>query len=137
MKITADTNTLISATFWSGSSDKIISKAEVKEMELILSNEIIREYSEVLDYEEIQDKIKDKKLEMKRTVGKIISMSTIVVPKEKLTIVKGDPDDNVILECAKAGNVDCIISNDKHLLKLKKFENIPILTPDEFVEKYL
>ena len=137
MKITVDTNTLISATFWSGSSDKIISKAEIKEIELIISNDIIKEYSEVLDYEEIQDKIKDKKLEMKRTVGKIISMSTIVVPKEKLAIVKNDPDDNIILECAKAGNVDCVISNDKHLLKLKKFENIPILTPDEFVEKYL
>ena len=137
MKITVDTNTLISATFWSGSSDKIISKAEIKEIELIISNDIIEEYGEVLDYEEIQDKIKDKKLEMKRTVGKIISMSKIVVPKEKLAIVKNDPDDNIILECAKAGNVDFIISNDKHLLKLKKFENIPILTPDEFVEKYL
>ena len=137
MKITADTNTLISATFWSGSSDKIISKVEVKEIELILSNGIIKEYGEVLNYKEIQDKIKDKKLEMKRTVGKIISMSKIVVPKEKLAIVKNDPDDNIILECAKAGNVDFIISNDKHLLKLKKFENIPILTPDEFVEKYL
>ena len=137
MKVTVDTNTLISATFWSGSSDKIISKAEIKEIEIILSNDIIKEYSKVLDYEEIQDKIKDKKLEMKRTVGKIISMSTIVVPKEKLTIVKNDPDDNIILECAKAGNVDCIVSNDKHLLKLKKFENIPILNPDKFVEKYL
>ena len=56
----------------------------------------------MLNYKEIQDKIKDKKL-----------------------------------ECAIAGNVDCIVSNDKHLLKLKKFRNIPILTPDEFVEKYL
>ena len=137
MKITADTNTLISATFWSGSSDKIISQAEVKEIELLLSNDIIKEYSEVLNYKEIQDKIKDKKLEMNRTVGKIISMSKIVVPKEKLAIVKNDPDDNIILECAKAGNVDFIISNDKHLLKLKKFENIPILNPDEFAEKYL
>ena len=137
MKVTVDTNILISATFWSGSSDKIISKAEKKEIELIISNDIIEEYIEVLDYKEIQNKIKDKKLEMKRTVGKIISMSKIVVPKEKLAIVKNDPDDNIILECAKAGNVDCVISNDKHLLKLKKFENIPILTPDEFVEKYL
>ena len=137
MKITSDTNTIISATFWSGSSDKIISQAEVKEIELVLSNDIIKEYGEVLNYKEIQDKIKDKKLEMKRTVGKIISISTMVIPKEKVNIIKDDPDDNAILECAKAGNVDFIISNDKHLLKLKKFENIPILTPDEFVEKYL
>ncbi|MBI2654223.1 putative toxin-antitoxin system toxin component, PIN family [Candidatus Woesearchaeota archaeon] len=137
MKITADTNTLISATFWHGASDKIISKAEIKVIELVLSDDILKEYSEVLNYEEIQNKIKDKKLEMQRTLGKIISMSTLVVPKEKLNIIKDDPDDNAILECAIAGNVDCIVSNDKHLLKIKKFQNIPILTPDDFVEKYL
>jgi len=55
MKITADTNTLISATFWSGSSDKIISKAEIKAIELVLSDDILKEYSEVLNYEEIQN----------------------------------------------------------------------------------
>ena len=82
-------------------------------------------------------KAKDKKLEMKRTLGKIISISTLVVPKEKLNIIRDDPDDNAVLECATAGNVDCIVSNDNHLLKLKQFRNIPILTPDEFVEKYL
>jgi len=74
---------------------------------------------------------------MKRTLGKIISISTLVVPKEKLNIIRDDPDDNAVLECATAGNVDCIVSNDNHLLKLKQFRNIPILTPDEFVEKYL
>ena len=68
MKITVDTNTLISATFWSGLSDKIISKVEIKEIELIISNDIIKEYNEVLDYEEIQDKIKDKKLEEQKEV---------------------------------------------------------------------
>jgi len=137
MKITADTNTLISATFWSGPSDKIISRVEAKKLDLILSEEIVNEYAEVLNYEEIKDKIKDKKLEMKLTVEKIKSISTIAVPKEKLSIIKDDPDDNVILECAIAGNVDCVVSNDKHLLKLKKFRNILILTPDDFVEKYL
>ena len=134
MKITVDTNILVSATFWSGPSEKIISKAEAKEIQLILSNDIIKEYSEVLEYKEIQDKIKDKKLEMKRTVGKIILMSTIIEPKTKLRIVKDDPDDDKILECAVAGKVDCIVTNDNHLLKLKKFRNISILTPNEFLK---
>jgi uncharacterized protein len=137
MKITVDTNILISAAFWYGASDKIISKVEAKEMQLILSENIIKEYSDVLDYEEIQDKIRDKKLVMKHTVRKIISISTIIEPEIKLDVVKDDPDDNMILECAVAGNVDCIVSNDKHLLKLKEYKNIPILTPDEFVEKYI
>ena len=35
MKITIDTNVLISSTFWRGDSDKIIEKVEAKELELI------------------------------------------------------------------------------------------------------
>ena len=60
MKITVDTNVLISATFWYGDSEKIITKAENKEIELVLSRDIIKEYNEVLQYKEIKDKIKDK-----------------------------------------------------------------------------
>ena len=134
MKVTVDTNTLISATFWHGDSEKIIIKVEDKEIELVLSTDIINEYADVLDYDEIKDKIKDKKLEMGYSVGKIISISKIVEPLEKLDVVKEDPDDNKILECAKEGKVDYIITQDKHLLKLKNFEGIEIVKPDEFLK---
>ena len=55
---------------------------------------------------------------------------------KKLSIIKDDLDDNKVLECAKAGKVDFIVSNDKHLLKLKNFEKIKIVSPKEFfIEK--
>jgi len=122
MKLTLDTNVLISATFWFGVSDKIIKKIESEEAELILSEDIIKEFSEVLEYEEIQEKIKNKNLEMKYTINKIISISKIVIPKEKFNIVREDSDDNKILECAYEGKVDYIITYNKHLLKLKEFK---------------
>ena len=50
MRITVDTNFLISATFWNGDSDKIIKKVEMKDAELVLSSEIIDEFSKVLGY---------------------------------------------------------------------------------------
>lgn len=135
MRITVDTNVLVSATFWCGASDEVISRVEEKEMQLILSEEIIKEYVDVLDYKEIKDKIRDKKLEIIRTIKKITSVSTIVAPKQRLNIVKEDHDDDKVLECAKEGNADYIISNDKHILKLKSFEGIPILTPADFLKK--
>jgi len=55
---------------------------------------------------------------------------------KKINVIEDDPDDNKVLECAIAGNVDCIVTNDKHLLKLKEYNGIKILTPDEFVGKY-
>ncbi|MCX6709009.1 MAG: putative toxin-antitoxin system toxin component, PIN family [Candidatus Woesearchaeota archaeon] len=135
MKITVDTNVLVSATFWNGDSNTVLEKVENKEIELVLSKEIIEEFARVLGYKEIQDKIRDKNLEMKRTIEKIISISTIVEPTEKLNIVEEDPEDNKILECAKAGNVDFIISGDNHLLKIKKLGLIKIVSPDEFLKK--
>ena len=78
MKITVDTNVLISATFWHGASEKIIIKAENKEIDLVLSKKIVSEYTEVLNSDEIQDKIKNKSLEMKYSIGKIISITKCV-----------------------------------------------------------
>jgi predicted nucleic acid-binding protein len=37
------------------------------------------------------------------------------------------------LECAVAGNADCIVSGDKHLLAIRSHSGIPILSPDQFM----
>ena len=133
MRITIDTNILVSSTFWSGDSDKILKMAENEEIELVLSEEITSEFSKVLMYDEIQNKVKNKNLEIRRSVEKIISFSTMVEPKQKLEVVE-DPDDNIILECAVEGNVDYIVSNDNHLLKLGEYGGIKIVRPGEFLE---
>lgn len=132
MKITVDTNVLISATFWYGDSFRILERVENKEIELVLSNEILREYEEVLAYDEIQEKIQGKNLTMKQTVQKIQTMATLVHPSEKIDVITDDTDDNAVLECALEGKVKYIIANDKHLLKLKEFREIKILTPAQF-----
>lgn len=134
MRICVDTNVLVSSTFWYGDSFQIIKKVENKEFELIISKEIIEELSKVLDSKEIQDKIKDKNLEMKRTIEKIVSISIVVEPSKKFSVVKEDPDDNIILECAFEGKADFIVSQDNHLLKLNEFQGIRIVTPEEFLK---
>jgi uncharacterized protein len=133
MKITIDTNVLISGSLWKGASDKILEKVENKEIELILSKNIIEEFSEVLNYDEIKNKIRDKGLEIRRTVEKIVSISNTIEPLEKLKIITEDSDDNMVLECAVEGKVDFIITQDKHLLKLREFQEIKIITPEEFL----
>jgi len=136
MRITVDTNVLISATFWKGNSFRIIEKVENKELDLVLSKDIIKEFIDVLNYEEIQDKIKDKNLEMQKTVEDILSISIIIEPQQKFDIIKDDVKDNIIVECAFEGKSDYIITNDKHLLKLKEFRNIKIINPEEFLKSF-
>lgn len=82
----------------------------------------------------IMDKIQNKNLILNESVQKIINSSTIIEPKQKFEVVKDDPKDNKIIECAIEGNVDYIVSQDNHLLKLEEFRRIKIMKPEEFVE---
>ncbi len=63
-----------------------------------------------------------------------LKKSEIVVPSRKISVVKDDPDDNKFIEAAVEGKADCIVTQDKHLLKLKEFRKIKIITPDEFIK---
>jgi uncharacterized protein len=60
--------------------------------------------------------------------------SILVKPEEKFSIVE-HLSDNKFIECAVAGQAKHIITNDKHLLKIKHFRNIIILTPKAFLEQ--
>jgi uncharacterized protein len=135
MRIVVDTNVLISGTFWTGDSFKILEKVERREITLILSEEIIEEYNRVLNYPEILDKIKDKSLEAKFVLEELIQMSTIVEPKEKIKVMKDDPDDDKFLEAGIEAGVDYIVSQDKHLLRIKEFRGIKIVKPDKFLSR--
>ena len=66
-------------------------------------------------------------------MARIKKFSEVVKPKERLAIIADDPD-NRILECAVAGQTDFIISGDQHLLHLKNYQGIKILTPAAFLE---
>ena len=57
MKVVLDTNILVSGTFWKGDSAKILECIDIKKIELILSEELIKEYNEIIKRDEILDKI--------------------------------------------------------------------------------
>lgn len=134
MRIVVDTNILVSATFWTGIPFRIIECAEENLFELLLSKAIIDEFIEVLNYKEIQEKVRGRHLEMTHTIEKLISIASIVEPREKIKAVKDDPDDDKVIECAVEGKADYIVSRDKHLLRLKEFRGIKIASPEEFVK---
>jgi len=71
------------------------------------------------------------------SVLEIIAESSVILetPAHVQNIIKEDPPDNHIIACATVCEAKYIISGDKHLLKLKKFQTIPILTPAQFLKK--
>lgn len=130
-KIVLDTNILISAVGWKGKSKKIFSKILNKEYDLIISKEQLKELKRVLDYPKFKftDEQKSKFLTIVSEVAEVIEIPN------KISVIKEDPDDNIILETAVEGDVNIIISGDEHLLKLKEFKNIKIITCSEFLEE--
>ena len=72
-------------------------------------------------------------LEIEEVVERIERLSTVVHIRKKVRGVSSDPDDEKFLECAVNAEADYLISGDKHLLKLKKYQGIQILSPATFV----
>ncbi len=69
------------------------------------------------------------KEEVNTIIESIISFSEVVNPDIKLDVIKSDPDDNKILECAVACGAFYVVSGDRHLLDLKEYGKIKIITP--------
>lgn len=61
--------------------------------------------------------------------------AAFVDPDEDLAVVDDDPDDDKFLEAAVAGNVDYLVSGDRHLLDLGSFRGIPIVDPRTFFKR--
>ena len=130
MIVTLDTNIFISALFWNGNERILLNKCKVKELELIISPDILEEIDVVLEYKFSYPD--DKKADFLRN---IIMMSKLIFPNVEIDVIKNDPTDNRILECAVSGSANYLISGDKHLLNLKEHEGIMILNAKDFLDK--
>ena len=130
MNIVSDTNIFISGIFWKGDSYRILCLWDSGKIQLIISQEIISEIFRVLSDFKIRlpDELKD------AWMTRITEYGMIVEPAERFHIVS-DPADDKFIDAAIAGNASYIISNDKHLLTLKQFKGVRILTPKEFIRK--
>jgi predicted nucleic acid-binding protein len=63
-----------------------------------------------------------------------MDVAEMVAPNESVTDCV-DQDDTMFLEAAAEGRADCIVSGDKHLLNMKSFRGIEILTVDGFLSR--
>lgn len=130
-KVVIDTNVFISS-FFGGIPREIINQWKEGQITLCLSQEIVEEYLDVLNRLGLKDKVEIRKLTKLFAEG-YNSIFTATTPA--LFIVEEDPDDNKFIECAVALDCKIIVSGDKHLKKIKKYIDIKILSPKEFIEK--
>ena len=128
-RIVVDTNILISASFWRGNPYKIIALGIERKVKIFSSREILEEYAASLRRD-----FKTPEKEINERINLLLGFVKIVEPKTTVSVVEDDPDDNKIIEAALDANARFIVTGDKHLLKIKKFKGIEIVTPKEFLE---
>ena len=126
-----DTNIFISAVFWEGKPYILVKKAINQEIIVFISAHIIEEIRKVLvrDFNLTKQEIDD-------IVSAVLYFTHLIEPKEKVDVIKEDPTDDRILECALACNANFIVSRDNHLLNLKEFRGIKIASPEEFLKTF-
>lgn len=124
MRLILDTNIYIAAYLETGLASGILLKGKTGKLDIYISDKILIELKEKLT-----KKFKVEEYELAEFLDLIDKSASLVVPQNSLSVVKADPDDNKILECAVEAGADMIISMDKHLLKLKMYEGIAIVHP--------
>lgn len=129
LRVVVDTNVLVSATIVQGKQFEILKLAKLGKIRLTISPEIIKEFEEVISRERFGF---SKEQSISNATKQILEIAEIVIPQHKVNIVKDDPDDNIVVECAIESNADIIISGDAHLLELKRYKNIQIINATEF-----
>ncbi len=133
MKIVLDTNVFISGVFFSGPPYQILKAWRDGKLQLIVSSEILEEYERVGVL--LANQFPGVNL---NPILELLTITTeLFFPAPLTEKVCDDADDDKFIACALAGKANLIVSGDKHLLKVKNYRGIEIVSPRLFVDQYL
>jgi len=130
MRAVLDTNIIVSA-YLGGALENVLKAFKTGIFTLVVSESIADEYLKVLR----RPKLRIKPDEFDDFASLLLVKAEFVTPNEVVTAVKADPSDNKFLEAALEGEVDCLVNGDNHLLAVKHFRGIPIITAREFIKQ--
>jgi len=129
MRIVFDTNVLIAALITTEGVCGNLVKRCAQVHTPITSEFILNELREKLT-----EKFKKKPTDIDDAITLLRSKFVVVESATLETPVCRDPDDDRVLGAAIAGEAQCIITGDKDLLSLTRYEDIDILKPNAFEE---
>jgi hypothetical protein len=136
MRVTLDTNVLVSAFISkTGHPARVLDVAlSLEDMQLVLSERIIREFVRVMSRDELLVRFDYTLADVEELARLLRKTSQMIKVRSEFKAVKDDPADNAILNTAYDGRCEFVVSGDHHLLELKKFKGIRILSPREMLD---
>jgi len=129
LKVVLDTNLFVAAYFNKKSaSAKIIEACLKGKLKVFTSQGLFNELEFILKNIRASSQFKEK-------VYRILEKAQVVFPS-RILVIKEDIEDNKFLAVAKKAKADYLITNDRHLLKIKRFQQTRIITPFRFWQIY-
>ena len=131
LKVVLDANVYISAFLSPGKPREILELARKGKIQVLISEPILSEIERVL-----RVKFRRPEWQIITTLSAFKNISTFISVSLNLQVIKEHESDNRIIECAVEGGVQYVISGDRrHILSLKEYQGIKIISPAEFLEK--
>jgi putative PIN family toxin of toxin-antitoxin system len=131
MRVVFDTNIVASASFWRGKPFDCLSAWARGRVSVFVSPQLLSEYFDTI--EELSARYPDKlRVEW---VEALTASADLLFPTDRARGQTPDQFDEMVLECALAAEADYIVSGDKkHLLALREFRGVKIITAEAFLK---
>jgi putative PIN family toxin of toxin-antitoxin system len=138
MRVTADTNTVISGSLWHGNPRRVLDAARDGLIELYTSRPLLAELEDVLHRERFAHRLSLANRTAKDLVRNYSFVATVIEAEPIEPTIIRDPDDDAVLACALSAQCEIIVSGDNDLLDFKEYRGIRILSATELLaELYL
>ncbi len=125
LRVVLNSNVIISEFLFGGPLGAVLSHAVAGSIRCFTSLAILDEVRDVLQRPKF-GLTPDQAL---RVIEELHDLCEVVRPRQRIVVVAADPDDNAVIECAVAAKADLVVSGDAHLLDLKEWEGIRIVSP--------
>jgi hypothetical protein len=131
MRVVVDTNVFVSS-FFGGPPREVIERWKRGDITLCVSREPLDEYVEVLNRLGLQANLIHELLELFASGYNLVFTAST----SPLQVLKDDPDDNMLFECAVELEAAVIVTGDKAVRTVGRYMDVDVATPTEFIARY-
>jgi putative PIN family toxin of toxin-antitoxin system len=135
MDVVADTNVIISGLLWQGAPRQVLDAAREGQLRLHTSAALLAELQDVLHRPKLSRRLQVAGVAAEELVLDYAALATTTSSVPIDPVIAADPDDDAVLACAAAAQAQAVVSGDSHLLDLREYQGIPILTAAELLAR--
>ncbi len=132
-RVVIDTNVIISFMLFGGLPGELIPLWKEGIIRPLISADILNEYLWVLAYPRFT--LTEDEIDF-IIYREILPYFEDIAVKRQKKIIKEDPSDDKFIACAEAGKAAYIISGDNHLLSLRSYGPIEIISPSQILSQF-